>query len=244
MNPAVASILRRVASIAVGASAASQSTAASITRANISELGADHAHSVVISKGSHRSDKLIFGKARRGHPLLAYHGSHSSHSSHASHYSASSGGSYSYPSAVPSSPPPAPPPAQPTSPAKATNKSNAPIKRQPAAGTNLILDRVLKKLPQLRSRWPFEAKLTKQSQFRLYNGDKVVGVVILNAGTTVAVLAITPRHAIIEVSGNESPIPVMDTDIVDRMGGADKILAYPDDPGSDKLQESKTQTKQ
>jgi hypothetical protein len=88
---------------------------------------------------------------------------------------------------------------------------------------------VLKKLPRVRSHWPAEARLTKPAQFNIYDGDQVVGVVRLNAGTKVKVVEITLQHALVRVGSTQSPLPVSYTDIVDIMGGASEILALPDD---------------
>jgi hypothetical protein len=88
---------------------------------------------------------------------------------------------------------------------------------------------VLKKLPRVRSKWPKEAKLVKATQFNLYDGDNVVGVVSLNAGTRIKLIYITLAHAVVRIGSTESPLPVNSTDIIELMGGPTTILALPDD---------------
>ena len=62
------------------------------------------------------------------------------------------------------------------------------------------------------------------------DGDKVVGVIRLEAGTRIKIVEIKPEHAIVRVGATESPVPVVQTDLVELMGGAAKVLALPDDP--------------
>jgi hypothetical protein len=66
--------------------------------------------------------------------------------------------------------------------------------------------------------------------FNLYNGTKLIGVTSLEVGTKVKLLDIRHEHAIILINGQQSPLPVLNTNIIVLMGGAEKILAYPDDP--------------
>lgn len=91
------------------------------------------------------------------------------------------------------------------------------------------MSQVLRKLPKIRSKWPQEAVLAKTTQFNLLDGGKVVGVMTINAGTKVKIIEVKSEHAVVRVAGNVSPLPVDNLDLVDRMGGAEKILAYPDD---------------
>ncbi|MCU1329948.1 MAG: hypothetical protein JWN34_5318 [Bryobacterales bacterium] len=89
---------------------------------------------------------------------------------------------------------------------------------------------VLAKLPKVRSRWPAQTRLTKATQFNLYDGENVTGVITLNAGSKVRIVDITTQHAVVIVGGNQSPLPVNQTDIIELMGGVPAILAMPDDP--------------
>jgi hypothetical protein len=88
----------------------------------------------------------------------------------------------------------------------------------------------MEKLVRVRSKWPREVTLTKNTQFNLFDGDKVIGVVGLNAGAKVKLAEVQLQHAIITVANSKSPIPITNTDIIDSMGGAAAILALPDDP--------------
>lgn len=99
-----------------------------------------------------------------------------------------------------------------------------------AADYTPILAQVLAKLPKVRSKWPAEAKLKWDVKFNLMDGETVVGVISLNAGTRVKIATITPRHAVIRIGSTESPLPVTQTDLIELMGGLEKILALPDDP--------------
>jgi len=92
------------------------------------------------------------------------------------------------------------------------------------------LAEVLKKLPKVRSKWPTEAKLTKNTSFNIYDSGHLIGIIQLNAGTKVRIIEIKLQHAVVEISTGQSPLPVTNTDIIDRMGGAAAILALPDDP--------------
>lgn len=233
MSPAVASLLRRLVSLVAGASAATQTNAA-LNESSASDTQ-DREQLGAIRTEQQRTSKLVFGKARHGAHFLASHRSHSSHRSHASHSSHYSGTSGGYRPA-PSAPPAAPPPPPRTSPPPLERKRDQP---KPAPAPTVIdttLAEVLKKLPKLRSRWPSQALLTKTAQFNLYEGDKIIGVVTLNPGTKIKILAIKPEHAIVRFGGHESPLPVPNTDIIDRMGGSEAILACPDDasPGAEK----------
>jgi hypothetical protein len=178
-----------------------------------------------------QTQKLVFGTARQGQPQLLGHSSHSSHSSHSlhsSHYSGSSGGSYT-PYVAP--PPPTPPPSKPVVVTPAPKPTPKPeVASTPAAAMLPEMASVLAKLPKIRSHWPAEAKLTKATQFNLNDGDKVVGVITLNAGAKFKILSITSQHALVMVAGNQSPLPVNQTDIIELMGGPATILALPDDP--------------
>jgi hypothetical protein len=94
----------------------------------------------------------------------------------------------------------------------------------------VILGKVLEKLPRIRSRWPTDAKLTKDVQFNLFEGDRVIGVIGLKTGTKVKIVEIKSEHAVIQFGATQSPMPVTNTDIIDQLGGLEKILALPDDP--------------
>ncbi|WP_198529890.1 hypothetical protein [Geminisphaera colitermitum] len=96
--------------------------------------------------------------------------------------------------------------------------------------TDPVLSQVLKKLPKIRSRWPEEVRLTKVSRFNILDGSNVIGVVQFNAGTKIRLLEIKPQHAVVKIATGESPLPVLNTDIIEQLGGAQKILAFPDDP--------------
>ncbi len=93
---------------------------------------------------------------------------------------------------------------------------------------------LLAKLPKVRSKWPSEAKLVKATDFSLMDGEKIVGVINLNAGTRIKIVEIKLEHVIVRIGATESPVPVMQTDIIERMGGAAKILALPNDPEAPK----------
>ena len=229
MNPAVGRLLRRLFTTVASASAVVDS------RAVVAPMDA-HFRRRDDSTNLERTEedtapKLVYGVARRGQPELLAHGSHVSHSSHASHYSGSGGGS-----SAPSAPiaPVAPPPATIPAPVKpvAQKPVTPPIVQQetPAAAPNALVDEVMRKLVRVRSKWPREVKLTKNTQFNIFDGDKVIGVVGLNAGTKVKLNEIQFRHAIIAVANSRSPVPVSNTDIIESMGGASAILALPDDP--------------
>lgn len=219
MHPKIAVLLRRLLPLVSTAPAvAAESSPADLPPSPSSS------DPTAIQSHTPKVKKLVYGLARAGHKLLATHRSHSSHSSHrshSSHYSGSSGGG-SYPSTTPS---PTPPPAKterPPAPAKAKAEESAPVAPD--------LARVLAKLPKVRSQWPAEARLTKVTQFTLKDGDKDVGVVRLEEGTRVKIVAIKLEHAVVRIGATESTIPVPNTDVIDRMGGAEKILALPDEP--------------
>jgi len=94
----------------------------------------------------------------------------------------------------------------------------------------ITLADVFRKLPKIRSRWPQEAILKAKCHFNLRDGEKVVGIIELDAGTRVTILDIKLQHMVVRIGATESPLPVIKTDIIERMGGAAKILGYPDDP--------------
>lgn len=75
-----------------------------------------------------------------------------------------------------------------------------------------------------------EVRLTKVSRFNILDGSNVIGVVQFNAGTKIRLLEIKPQHAVVKIATGESPLPVLNTDIIEQLGGAQKILAFPDDP--------------
>lgn len=221
MHPKIAVLLRRLLPLVSTAPAvATESTLADLPPSS------PHPDNTAVQAHTPTVKKLVYGLARAGHKLLATHRSHSSHSSHrshSSHYSGSSGGGSSYPSTTPA---PAPtPPAKterPPAPAKAKAEESAPVAPD--------LARVLAKLPKVRSQWPAEARLTKVTQFTLKDGDKDVGVIRLEEGTRVKIVAIKLEHAVVRIGATESTIPVPNTDLIERMGGAEKILALPDEP--------------
>lgn len=213
MTPAVARLLRRLASAAVGVSVMSPPQAHA---ALVPSVGDKPDQDQFKRLETIKTRKLVFGTQRRGWAQLAAHGSHSSHSSHSSHYSGASGGYYS--PTVPVTPTPAP--AAPALPA---------AKVQPADSA-AILDQVLKKLPKVRSHWPKTTHVVRAAKFNLVDGTDIIGVIELNAGAKVTLVEIKPEHAIIAYTGLESPLPVPNTDIIEQMGGPEKILALPDDP--------------
>ncbi|MEO6993959.1 MAG: hypothetical protein ABI273_10040 [Lacunisphaera sp.] len=230
MNTSVARLIRRLLPVFASAAVAPQSKAVvSLPPSHNDQMGNEP---VILRQEELKTNKLIFGTARAGNPQLLAHGSHSSHSSHSSHYSGSSGrGSYTPPAQTP------PPPQE--TPTKVAPK---PEKQPPsAADTAPEMANVLKKLPRVRSKWPKEAKLTKATQFNLYDGNSVVGVISLNAGTRIKIIEITLAHAVVRIGSTESPLPVNSTDIIALMGGAPTILALPDDSPAET--ESKPATK-
>lgn len=220
MNPAVASLLRRLASIIATSSAATASDAA-LFETSVSTLDG-HDQFRVTRTDQARASKLVYGRALHGASLLAFHGSHrshSSHASHASHYSGTSGSSGSSYGVTPASP------ASPT-----TRPAPEPQKTKPdLQKVDTILSQVLQKLPRIRSRWPKEAVLTKVTQFNLFEGDKIIGITTLRPGAKIKIIEIKKEHAVAKFGDKETPLPVGNTDIVDQMGGAEKILALPDD---------------
>jgi hypothetical protein len=95
---------------------------------------------------------------------------------------------------------------------------------------NEVIAAVLKKLPKVRSHWPEKVKLIKATRFQLYEGDRVVGMFEFSPGATITVFEIKHKHLIAKLALGNSPIPVLNTDTISVMGGAEKILALPDDP--------------
>ena len=201
--------------------------------------GHDSHRQQTLSDADHvKTGKLVFGSVRAGQTQLA---SHRSHSSHSAHYSGSGGGYYPAPAATPPAPTPlAPSPSYPYSPPSQVTPTPEPRVQAPTpAPSSAILADVLKKLPKVRSKWPKEAKLTKNTTFNLYDGGHLIGLIQINAGTKVRVIEIKLEHAVVEISTGQSPLPVINTDIVERMGGAAVILALPDDapPQSEQVEE-------
>jgi len=89
---------------------------------------------------------------------------------------------------------------------------------------------VLAKLPRLRSRWPKEVRLTQKTFFKIYDGNQVVGLTTLDEGSILKLIEVKPQHAIVRVGQSTSPVPVGNTDLVERMGGEKEILEMKDDP--------------
>jgi hypothetical protein len=89
---------------------------------------------------------------------------------------------------------------------------------------------VLARLPKLRSHWPKEVTLTQKTFFKIYDEGRVVGLMTLDAGSILKLLEVKPEHAVVRVGESTSPIPVENTDLVERMGGEEKVLALHDDP--------------
>ena len=249
MNAAVSRILRRILPLAL----VSIGTEAAATGVAYTEPESQQPQAEEKMSKFEQATKLVFGRAREGllqltaHRSHSSHSSHRSHSSHSSHYSGSGGGGYSSPAqpsqpsyvapapaprpAPPPPPSPAPPPPAPPAPPVTTTPpaGQLPPVEQPESG---IIAEVLKKLPKVRSRWPATAKLTKATRFQLYEGDRVVGMFELTPGATIKVVEIKLQHAIIKLPMGNSPVPVLNTDIINVMGGVEKVLALPDDPVS------------
>ena len=107
--------------------------------------------------------------------------------------------------------------------------------RQPAAvvagfvGDDALKSEVLRKLPRIRSRWPKQVKLTKDVRFTLYEGERPVGIVGMKAGAPLTLLNVKVEHAIVQVQNSESPLPVLNTDLIEQLGGHAAVLALPDD---------------
>jgi len=89
---------------------------------------------------------------------------------------------------------------------------------------------VLAKLPKLRSRWPKEIRLVKRTFFTIYDNGQVIGMTTLEAGSTLKLIEVKPQHAVVRVGESTSPVPVENTDLVERMGSEEAVLAMPDDP--------------
>lgn len=166
--------------------------------------------------------KLVFGRKTKTSMVLAAHASHSSyasHSSHASHYSGSSGG-YTPPSP---SPPPAVAPAPVPRPAPVSSPPLPPVLNRPSSA-------VLAKLPKVRSHWPKQVRLKAATYFNIMVGGRLAGARSVDAGTMIALVEVRQQNAIVFVEGAESPLPVERCDLVERLGGEDVILAWPDEP--------------
>lgn len=186
----------------------------------------------------YQTSKLVYGMAREGSAdLLAHrshssHSSHRSHSSHSSHYSGAGAPAPSVPIVTPTPrPAPAPSPITPKAPLVAP-KITPPAPKTTnavAATAGSLLDQVLKKLPKVRSKWPREVQLVKTTQFTMRDGGKEIGVMTLNPGTKVNLVEVKPEHAVILMAGSMSPVPVQNTDLIDRMGGLDAVLRLVDE---------------
>ena len=98
-----------------------------------------------------------------------------------------------------------------------------------AADYTPTVAQVLRKIPKVRSKWPSETKLKRAVKFNLMDGDTVIGVISLNEGTKVKIVDINVQHAVVTFGSSQSPLPVTQTDIIELMGGAERILALPDD---------------
>lgn len=89
---------------------------------------------------------------------------------------------------------------------------------------------MMRKMQRIRSRWPGDVLIKKESYFALKDGGEDVGYISLKAGTKLHLIEIKPEHAIVVVADAICPVPVENTDLVDRLGGISGILALPDDP--------------
>ena len=219
MNPAVARLLHRLTSLATTTTAFASSHDAITTVVRSTNPSLDDSKESRLDT-TISTPKLVYGAARQGAVQLASHASHSSHSSHASHASHashySSSGSESAPAYTP--PPPASPP--PT--------AQKPAESKPEARN--IASEVLAKLPKLQSHWPKELQLTKRTFFNIYDGGKVVGMTTLDAGAILQLVEVKPQHVVVRVGSSTSPVPVENTDLVERMGGEEDVLSLADDP--------------
>jgi hypothetical protein len=232
MRPAVSNLLRRLITLAAGTTIISDVQAVQTPRIQFLEGTIDNSGS--LSREITKISKLVFGRMKSGSHQFA---GHASHSSHVSHYSGTSGGGLYIPDSPPQSTPTTPPPPQyvpqPVIPARPPTPAPAiaAASTKPAIpDTNQILAAVLKKLPKVRSKWPKEGKLIKDSHFMLHEGDTIVGIVELNTGAKIKVQEITLENALVIVGGIPSAVPVTNTNIIELMGGSAVILALPDDP--------------
>jgi hypothetical protein len=89
---------------------------------------------------------------------------------------------------------------------------------------------VLAKLPKVRSHWPKEVKLKEKTFFSIYDEGRVVGMMTLDAGSVLKLIEVKPQHAVVRVGQSTSPIPVENTDLIERMGGEKNILDLRDEP--------------
>lgn len=217
MNRAVARLLRRLTSLTATAAAVVGGREALATVVPSSCPSVDPSPQTRDTAAA--TPKLVYGVARRGAVQLASHSSHSSHASHASHAShyssAGGGGSSTYTASAPT-------------PRPAANPAPA----SPRPQVHKIAAAVLAKLPKVRSHWPKEVKLKQKTFFRVYDQGRVVGLMTLDAGSVLRLIDVKPQHAVVRVGDGTSPIPVENTDLVERMGGEKKVLSLHDDPPS------------